>query len=113
MGISVPLPRWADRITRRSGWADEPEAFEAGEVPVERDDGSAVLECESGEVQDVELEWRQGDAEDLPFDDDAFDVVMSCVGVMFAPHHQASADQLVRVCKPGGTPNVDPALSRR
>ncbi len=28
---------------------------------------------------------------------------MSCVGVMFAPHHQASADELVRVCRPGGT----------
>ena len=30
-------------------------------------------------------------------------MVMSCVGVMFAPHHQASADELVRVCRPGGT----------
>lgn len=51
----------------------------------------------------VELEWTEGDAESLPFPDDAFDVVMSCVGVMFAPHHQAGADELVRVCKPGGT----------
>jgi SAM-dependent methyltransferase len=39
----------------------------------------------------------------LPFGDDQFDVVMSCLGVMFAPHHQASADELVRVCRPGGT----------
>jgi hypothetical protein len=30
-------------------------------------------------------------------------VVLSCVGVMFAPHHQAAADELVRVCRPGGT----------
>jgi threonine dehydrogenase-like Zn-dependent dehydrogenase len=29
--------------------------------------------------------------------------VLSCVGVMFAPHHQAAADELVRVCRPGGT----------
>jgi hypothetical protein len=35
--------------------------------------------------------------------DGEFDVVMSCLGVMFAPHHQASADELVRVCRPGGT----------
>ena len=28
---------------------------------------------------------------------------MSCLGVMFAPHHQAGADELVRVCRPGGT----------
>ena len=38
-----------------------------------------------------------------PFDDESFDVVMSCIGVMFAPHHQAAADELVRVCRPGGT----------
>jgi SAM-dependent methyltransferase len=51
----------------------------------------------------AELEWRQADAESLPFDDGEFDVVLSCVGVMFAPHHQASAAELVRVCRPGGT----------
>jgi ubiquinone/menaquinone biosynthesis C-methylase UbiE len=51
----------------------------------------------------VELEWVEGDAESLPFEDDGFDVVMSCLGVMFAPHHQAGADELLRVCKPGGT----------
>ena len=49
------------------------------------------------------LEWRQGDAEALPFADAEFDIVLSCVGVMFAPHHQASADELVRVCRPDGT----------
>lgn len=53
--------------------------------------------------QGIELEWRQADAEALPFGDDQYDVVMSCLGVMFAPHHQASADELVRVCRPGGT----------
>lgn len=51
----------------------------------------------------VELEWREADAEALPFDDDAFDRVLSCIGVMFAPHHQPAADELVRVCRPGGT----------
>lgn len=49
------------------------------------------------------IEWREADAEALPFTDASFDTVVSCVGVMFAPHHQASADQLVRVCRPGGT----------
>lgn len=53
--------------------------------------------------QGAELEWRQADAEALPFDDGEFDTVLSCVGVMFAPHHEASADELVRVCRPGGT----------
>jgi len=51
----------------------------------------------------VRIEWREADAEALPFATDEFDVVMSCVGVMFAPHHPASADELVRVCRAGGT----------
>jgi len=51
----------------------------------------------------VEIEWIEGDAERLPFDDGAFDVVTSCLGAMFAPDHQAVADELVRVCRPGGT----------
>ncbi len=55
------------------------------------------------EQQDLQLEWRQADAESLPFGDGEFDTVLSCLGVMFAPHHQAGADELVRVCRPGGT----------
>jgi SAM-dependent methyltransferase len=51
----------------------------------------------------VELEWVEADAEALPFDDGAFDVVTSSAGAIFAPGHQAVADQLVRVCRPGGT----------
>lgn len=55
------------------------------------------------EQQGADLEWQQGDAEALPFADHTFDTVLSCVGVMFAPHHQAAADELVRVCRGGGT----------
>jgi ubiquinone/menaquinone biosynthesis C-methylase UbiE len=51
----------------------------------------------------VALDWREADAEALPFDDGEFDVVLSCVGVMFAPRHQTCADELLRVCRPGGT----------
>jgi SAM-dependent methyltransferase len=54
------------------------------------------------EAQGVELEWIAADAEHLPFDDGMFDVVLSAIGVMFAPHHQQAADELVRVCAPGG-----------
>jgi SAM-dependent methyltransferase len=49
------------------------------------------------------LEWVAADAEHLPFDDGSFDVVISAIGAMFAPHHQQTADELVRVCRPGGT----------
>jgi ubiquinone/menaquinone biosynthesis C-methylase UbiE len=52
------------------------------------------------------LTWQTADAEALPYDDADFDVVLSCIGVMFAPHHQRAADELVRVCRPGGTIGV-------
>lgn len=58
------------------------------------------------EERGAEIDWQQADAETLPFGDDEFDVVLSCLGVMFAPHHQVSADELVRVCRPGGTIGV-------
>lgn len=48
------------------------------------------------------ITWGEADAEHLPFADDQFDVVLSCVGVMFAPFHQPVADELVRVTRPGG-----------
>jgi SAM-dependent methyltransferase len=66
-----------------------PELFDAGRA--------------RAEAEGVELEWAEADAEDLPFEDASFDVVISSIGVMFAPHHQAAADELVRVCRPGGT----------
>jgi ubiquinone/menaquinone biosynthesis C-methylase UbiE len=54
------------------------------------------------EAQGLELEWIEADAESLPFEDGSFDVVMSSIGAMFAPHHQDVADELVRVCRRGG-----------
>jgi SAM-dependent methyltransferase len=51
----------------------------------------------------VELDWVAADAENLPFEDESFDVVMSSIGAMFAPMHQQVADELVRVCRPDGT----------
>ncbi|MGI5369196.1 SAM-dependent methyltransferase [Streptomyces sp. A244] len=66
-----------------------PELFEAGRRVAEK--------------QGAHLTWQEADAEALPFGDAEFDTVLSCVGVMFAPHHQQAADELVRVCRPGGT----------
>lgn len=66
-----------------------PELFDTGRAEAQR--------------RGVELEWVQADAEGLPFSDGEFDTVLSCVGVMFAPHHQVAADELIRVCRPGGT----------
>ena len=55
------------------------------------------------EAEGQTVTWRVADAEALPFDDGEFDTVVSCVGVMFAPHHQVVADELVRTTRPGGT----------
>jgi SAM-dependent methyltransferase len=57
-------------------------------------------------AEGLELTWRTADAEALPFAAASFDVVMSCIGAMFAPHHQQAADELLRVCRPGGTIGV-------
>ena len=51
----------------------------------------------------LDIDWVTADAEALPFEDESFDVVMSSIGAMFAPMHQRVADELVRVCRPGGT----------
>jgi SAM-dependent methyltransferase len=48
------------------------------------------------------LEWVCADAEQLPFLDADFDVVLSCIGVMFSPFHERSAAEMLRVCRPGG-----------
>jgi ubiquinone/menaquinone biosynthesis C-methylase UbiE len=50
----------------------------------------------------LDIDWHEGDAESLPYEDGSFDVAISLVGIMFAPHHQASADELARVTRPGG-----------
>jgi SAM-dependent methyltransferase len=50
----------------------------------------------------VEIEWVEGDAQDLPFEDASFDRVISTFGAMFAPDHARAAAELVRVCRAGG-----------
>src|SRR5918993_698390 len=60
----------------------------------------------AAESEGIELTWQVADAEALPFSDADFDVVLSSIGVMFAPHHELAADELVRVCRPGGTIGV-------
>jgi ubiquinone/menaquinone biosynthesis C-methylase UbiE len=66
-----------------------PENFEAGR--------------REARARGVELDWVEGDVEALPFGDGKFDVVTSSLGAMFAPNHQSAADELLRVCRSGGT----------
>ena len=80
-------------------------AAQEGATVVASDLEPAQLEAGRREARacGVELEWVQADAQDLPFGDGEFDVVTSLAGAIFAPDHQAAADELVRVCRPGGT----------
>jgi len=54
----------------------------------------------------LEIAWVEGDAEQLPFADASFDRVLSVFGAMFAPDQRRTAEELVRVCRPGGTIGV-------
>jgi SAM-dependent methyltransferase len=54
------------------------------------------------EEQGVAVDWVEGDAEHLPFEDERFDHVLSAFGVQFAPRHEIVAHELARVCRPGG-----------
>ena len=53
-------------------------------------------------AEGLDIEFREADAENLPFPDASFDYVMSAIGVMFTADHQRAARELLRVCKPGG-----------
>jgi SAM-dependent methyltransferase len=80
--------RAAEAGARVTGVDLTPELFEAGRREAA---GSGVA-----------LEWVQGDAEELPFEDESFDVVLSTFGCMFAPRHAVAAAEIARVLRPGG-----------
>ena len=82
--------RYPRRRGRRPGGRSgpDPELFDAGRRQA----------ADAG----VQVEWVEGDAEELPFDDDSFDVVLSTFGCMFAPRHRVAAAEMARVLRPGG-----------
>lgn len=65
----------------------------------------ALLEDGRGRAlaEGLDVEFRAGDAEALPLQDDSVDAVLSVFGTMFAPDHQRTADEVLRVTRPGGT----------
>jgi SAM-dependent methyltransferase len=58
---------------------------------------------ENASIAAVPIDWREGDAEELPFEDGSFDVVLSQFGHMFAPRPAVVVSEMLRVLKPGGT----------
>ena len=58
---------------------------------------------ENAGIAGVTIEWHEGDVEELPFDDERFDVVVSQFGHIFAPRPDVAIAQMLRVLRPGGT----------
>ena len=66
--------------------------------------GNLVVRARArAQAEGLNARFEEADAESLPFDDARFDVVVSLIGAMFAPRPQVVAQQLLRVCVPGGT----------
>ena len=58
---------------------------------------------ENGRIAEVDIEWREGDVENLPFENASFDAVVSQFGHIFAPRPEVAIAEMLRVLKPGGT----------
>ena len=82
---TIPAAQTGAKVT---GLDLTPELIEAGKAAA----------AEAG----VEIEWIEGDAEDLPFEDGSFGVVLSVMGAMFGPDHKQTAGEMARVLAPGG-----------
>ena len=79
-------------------------AAKAGAMVTGVDIASNLVEQarERAEGEGVRIQFDEGDAEELPYSDESFDVVVSMFGAMFAPRPDRVAAELVRVCRPGG-----------
>ena len=82
---TIPAAKLAARVTGLD--------FSPGLLAIAREHGADAM---------VEVDWIEGDAQALPFEDDSFDRVISCFGHMFAPDHKRTADEMRRVCRPDG-----------
>jgi ubiquinone/menaquinone biosynthesis C-methylase UbiE len=82
---TIPAAKLAARVTGLD--------FSPGLLAIARELGADAM---------VEVDWIEGDAQALPFEDASFDRVISCFGQMFAPDHRRTADEMRRVCRPDG-----------
>jgi SAM-dependent methyltransferase len=97
-----PGVRWLDLACGTGAVAER--AAQRGAEVTGLDLAPGLIETAEERARELELsiEYVVGDAESLPFEDARFDVVSSCVGIMFTPDHEASARELARVTRPGG-----------
>lgn len=90
-------------LSTGTGWTSRLVARRAATV-IGADIASDLLEAArtQAKAEGLAIEYQIGDAESLPFDDAAFDAVVSTCGVMFASNQEAAAAELARVCRKGG-----------
>ncbi len=84
---------WTSRLVARRG---------AKVIGVDIGSDLIATAAERAKAENLDIEYRIGDAEKLPFADASFDAVISTCGVMFASRPEAAAAELARVCRPGG-----------
>lgn len=84
---------WTSRIVAKRG---------AKVVGVDLGPDLVAMASERARAEGLDIEYRVGDAESLPFGDGEFDAVISTCGVMFATRPEAAAAELARVCRKGG-----------
>ncbi len=84
---------WTSRIVARRG---------AQVIGVDLGADLVATAAERAKAEGLDVDYRVGDAESLPFDDGAFDAVISTCGVMFATRPEAAAAELARVCRRDG-----------
>lgn len=116
--VAEKITKGADTILERAGVAPGMDvldvacgtgnatipAAKAGARVTGLDFAPALLEIARERAADamVEIDFVEGDAQELPFDDASFDRVVSCFGHMFAPDHERTAAEMKRVLRPGG-----------
>ena len=99
-------PRRGERIldlATGTGWTSRVVA-RRGALVTGVDIATGLLEVAEryAEAEPLPIRYTQGDAEELPFEDAGFDAIVSTFGVMFASRPEAAAEEMARVCRPGG-----------
>ena len=84
---------WTSRVVARRG---------ATVIGVDIADDLLDAARANADAETLRIDYQLGDAEDLPFEEGAFDAVVSTVGIMFASRPDAAAAELARVCRAGG-----------
>ena len=97
-----PGLRWLDLACGTGAVAERAAERGADVTGLDLSPGLIETAQERAQQRDLSIDYVVGDCEDLPFEEASFEVVSSCVGVMFTPDHEASARELVRVTQPGG-----------